>query len=271
MESNLNDIKEQLERLKSLPEEIRNELSNVREDFKNQLIITNISKSYKKRNVVNDVSLELNRGEVIGLLGPNGAGKTTCFYIIAGLLKSDSGQIHLNNKNITGYPVFQRARQGIGYLPQEPSIFKGMSVEDNLMAIIETIEEDNFKRFQLLEDLLVEFNISKIRSSLGITLSGGERRRVEIARCLASNPTHILLDEPFSGIDPIAVKDLKNLINYLKNKNIGILITDHNVRDTLEIVERAYILYDGKVLMQGKPNELISNQKVRNVYLGESF
>ena len=236
-----------------------------------ELVLKKISKSYNKIKIVNNVSISLERGSVVGLLGPNGAGKTTCFYIIAGLLKSDSGEIHLNNTNITGYPVFQRARQGIGYLPQEPSIFKGMSVEDNLMAIIETIEEDNFKRFQLLEDLLVEFNISKIRSSLGITLSGGERRRVEIARCLASNPTHILLDEPFSGIDPIAVKDLKNLINYLKNKNIGILITDHNVRDTLEIVERAYILYDGKVLMQGKPNELISNQKVRNVYLGESF
>ncbi len=267
----MNDIKQQLERLKSLPEDIRNELSDKQNNIQGQLIINNISKSYKKKNVLDNVSLELNRGEVIGLLGPNGAGKTTCFYIVAGLIKSDSGEIYLDKTDISGYPIFQRARYGIGYLPQEPSIFKGMSVEDNLMAIIETIEEDIYKRFQLLEDLLVEFNISKIRSSLGITLSGGERRRVEIARCLASNPTHILLDEPFSGIDPIAVKDLKILINYLKNKNIGILITDHNVRDTLEIVERAYILYDGKVLMQGKPQELISNQNVRNVYLGENF
>ena len=176
----MNDIKEQLERLKNLPEEIRNELGNKQNNIQNQLIISNISKSYKNKNVLDNVSLELSRGEVIGLLGPNGAGKTTCFYIVAGLIKSDSGEIHLGNTDISGYPVFQRARYGIGYLPQEPSIFKGMSVEDNLMAIIETIEEDNYKRFQLLEDLLVEFNISKIRSSLGITLSGGERRRVAV-------------------------------------------------------------------------------------------
>ncbi len=236
-----------------------------------ELSVKKIFKSYKNKLVVNDVSLELKRGEIVGLLGPNGAGKTTCFYIIAGLIECDKGVIYLHKKNITGYPIFQRARIGIGYLPQEPSIFKGLSVEDNLMAIIETVELDNFKRYQLLEDLLVEFNISKIRSSLGITLSGGERRRVEIARCLASNPSHVLLDEPFSGIDPIAVKDLKNLINYLKNKNIGILITDHNVRDTLEIVQRAYILYDGKVLMKGSPEEIKANQSVRKVYLGDNF
>ena len=269
MENDLNTIKQQLDRLQSAENE--NRFGGQFTEPKNKLLVKNISKSYKQHKVVDNVTIELNRGEVVGLLGPNGAGKTTCFYIIAGLVQCDSGSISLMNKNITGYPIFQRARIGIGYLPQEPSIFKGMSVEDNLMAIIESVEFDNYKRFQLLEDLLVEFNISRIRSSLGITLSGGERRRVEIARCLASNPTHILLDEPFSGIDPIAVKDLKNLINYLKNKNVGVLITDHNVRDTLEIVERAYILYDGKVLMKGLPAEIKIDQKVRNVYLGDNF
>ena len=269
MENNLNTIQEQLERLKALQNEQR--FGGEFAPPINKLLVKNVSKSYKKKKVVDNVTIELNRGEVVGLLGPNGAGKTTCFYMIAGLIDCDSGSISLMNKNITGYPIFQRARIGIGYLPQEPSIFKGMSVEDNLMSIIESVEFDNFKRFQLLEDLLVEFNISKIRSSLGITLSGGERRRVEIARCLASNPTHLLLDEPFSGIDPLAVKDLKNLINYLKNKNVGVLITDHNVRDTLEIVQRAYILYDGKVLMKGPPNEIKIDQNVRNVYLGDNF
>ncbi len=269
MENNLNSIQEQLQRLKALQNEQR--FGGEFSPTINKLLVKNVSKSYKQKKVVDDVTIELNRGEVVGLLGPNGAGKTTCFYMIAGLIESDAGSISLMNKNITGYPIFQRARIGIGYLPQEPSIFKGMSVEDNLMSIIESVEFDNFKRFQLLEDLLVEFNISRIRSSLGITLSGGERRRVEIARCLASNPTHLLLDEPFSGIDPLAVKDLKNLINYLKNKNVGVLITDHNVRDTLEIVQRAYILYDGKVLMQGPPSEIKIDQNVRNVYLGDNF
>ncbi len=186
-------------------------------------------------------------------------------------MKCDEGDIFLNNEKINDFPIFQRARMGIGYLPQEPSIFRGMTVEDNLMSIIETVENDNHKRYQLLEELLVEFNISKIRNSLGITLSGGERRRVEIARTLASDPSHILLDEPFAGIDPIAVKDLKKLIHYLKNKGIGILITDHNVRDTLEIVEKAYILYDGNVLMSGTPKEITSSKDVKDVYLGDDF
>ncbi len=236
-----------------------------------ELVLKKISKSYNKIKIVNNVSISLERGSVVGLLGPNGAGKTTCFYIIAGLIKCDKGDIFLNNEKINDYPIFERARMGIGYLPQEPSIFRGMSVEDNLMSIIETVEYDNHKRYQLLEELLVEFNISKIRNSLGITLSGGERRRVEIARTLASNPSHILLDEPFAGIDPIAVKDLKKLIYYLKNKGIGILITDHNVRDTLEIVEKAYILYDGNVLMSGTPKEITSNKDVKDVYLGDDF
>ena len=173
--------------------------------------------------------------------------------------------------DITGYPVYERARIGLGYLPQEMSVFKGLYIEDNLLSIIETKEFDNHKRYQILEDLLVEFNITKIRSSLGITLSGGERRRVEIARCIASNPTHILLDEPFSGIDPIAIQDLKNLIEYLKQRKIGVLITDHNVKDTLDIVDRAYVLYDGKILLKGNPFEIKNDQKVKSVYLGKSF
>ena len=205
------------------------------------------------------------------MLGPNGAGKTTCFYIIAGLINPDSGNIIFGKTNITGYPVFERARIGIGYLPQETSIFRGMSVEDNLLSIIETREFDNHKRYQILEDLLVEFNITKIRSSLAVTLSGGERRRVEIARCIASNPSHVLLDEPFSGIDPLAIQDLKNLIGYLKQRRIGVLITDHNVKDTLEIVDRAYILYDGKILFKGNPAEITNDQIVKKVYLGKSF
>ena len=221
--------------------------------------------------VLDNVSIDLDIGEVVGLLGPNGAGKTTSFYIIAGLIKPDIGNVNIGKINITGYPVYERARIGLGYLPQEMSIFKGLSVEDNLLSIIETKEFDNHKRYQILEDLLVEFNITKIRSSLGITLSGGERRRVEIARCIASNPTHILLDEPFSGIDPIAIQDLKNLIGYLKDRKIGVLITDHNVKDTLDIVDRAYVLYDGKILLKGNPFEIKNDQKVKSVYLGKSF
>ncbi len=231
----------------------------------------NLTKSYKERKILNNINIELDVGEVVGLLGPNGAGKTTCFYIIAGLINPEKGNIIFGKTNITGYPVFERARIGIGYLPQETSIFRGMSVEDNLLSIIETKEHDNHKRYQILEDLLVEFNISKIRSSLAITLSGGERRRVEIARCIASNPSHVLLDEPFSGIDPLAIQDLKNLIGYLKQRKIGILITDHNVKDTLEIVDRAYILYDGKILFKGNPTEITNDQNVKNVYLGKSF
>jgi len=187
------------------------------------------------------------------------------------LIKPDNGVVNIGKIDITGYPVYERARIGLGYLPQETSIFKGLSVEDNLLSIIETKEFDNHKRYQILEDLLVEFNITKIRSSLGITLSGGERRRVEIARCIASNPTHILLDEPFSGIDPIAIQDLKNLIGYLKQRKIGVLITDHNVKDTLDIVDRAYVLYDGKILLKGNPFEIKNDQKVKSVYLGKSF
>ena len=208
---------------------------------------------------------------MVGLLGPNGAGKTTCFYIIAGLIKPDNGKVNIGKTDITGYPVYERARIGLGYLPQEMSIFKGLSVEDNLLSIIETKEFDNHKRYQILEDLLVEFNITKIRSSLGITLSGGERRRVEIARCIASNPTHILLDEPFSGIDPIAIQDLKNLIGYLKQRNIGVLITDHNVKDTLDIVDRAYVLGEQSIIADGTPSEILKSSKAIQLYFGNQY
>ena len=237
----------------------------------NGLVAKNIRKSISNKQIVRDVSLKIERGTTIGLLGANGAGKTTLMTVIMGLLNCDSGEIILDEKNITSLPMYKRARCGLGYLPQQRSIFRGLSVEDNLLSIIETKEFDNHKRYQILEDLLVEFNITKIRSSLGITLSGGERRRVEIARCIASNPTHILLDEPFSGIDPIAIQDLKNLIEYLKQRKIGVLITDHNVKDTLDIVDRAYVLYDGKILLKGNPFEIKNDQKVKSVYLGKSF
>ena len=233
--------------------------------------IKNLNYHRDNKIIINNISLDIHEDRIVALRGPNGAGKTTCFYIIAGLIKPDNGKVNIGKTDITGYPVYERARIGLGYLPQEMSIFKGLSVEDNLLSIIETKEFDNHKRYQILEDLLVEFNITKIRSSLGITLSGGERRRVEIARCIASNPTHILLDEPFSGIDPIAIQDLKNLIEYLKQRKIGILITDHNVKDTLDIVDRAYVLYDGKILLKGNPFEIKNDQKVKSVYLGKSF
>ena len=244
-------------------------------DYKYSIDAKNVNKTFLKRTqevkALIDFSITIKRGTIHGLLGPNGAGKTTCFYIIAGLIKPDNGKVTIGKTDITGYPVYERARIGLGYLPQEMSIFKGLSVEDNLLSIIETQELDNYKRYQILEDLLVEFNITKIRSSLGITLSGGERRRVEIARCIASNPTHILLDEPFSGIDPIAIQDLKNLIEYLKQRKIGVLITDHNVKDTLDIVDRAYVLYDGKILLKGNPFDIKNDQKVKSVYLGKSL
>ena len=233
--------------------------------------IKDINKSFDGRPILKKISLKIFPGECVGILGPNGCGKTTLFSICIGEQSIDGGKIFLNNKPIEEIPIHLRSKEGLGYLPQEMSIFKGLSVEDNLLSIIETKEFDNHKRYQILEDLLVEFNITKIRSSLGITLSGGERRRVEIARCIASNPTHILLDEPFSGIDPIAIQDLKNLIGYLKQRKIGVLITDHNVKDTLDIVDRAYVLYDGKILLKGNPFEIKNDQKVKSVYLGKSF
>ena len=239
--------------------------------LKNGLLISSISKTYDKKIVVNQVSMNLEKGEAVGLLGPNGAGKTTCFYMIAGLIDCDKGDILLNKLSISHLPMHIRARKGIGYLPQESSIFKGLTVEENILSILEILNVTTNEKYEILEDLLAEFNINHIRKSYGATLSGGERRRVEIARALATNPSYILLDEPLAGIDPIAVNDVKNLINKLKSKNIGVLITDHNVRETLDIVDRAYILFNGSVIMTGTPSQVKSDRRVRDVYLGDSF
>ncbi|SIT02910.1 LPS export ABC transporter ATP-binding protein [Neptunomonas antarctica] len=231
-----------------------------------------LAKSYKKRQVVRDVSLEINSGEIVGLLGPNGAGKTTCFYMIVGLINSDKGAIRIQGDDITALPMHERARKGIGYLPQEASIFRKLSVHDNLMGILEMRKElTSAQRNQKLEALLEEFHISHLRESLGMSLSGGERRRVEIARALASEPTFILLDEPFAGVDPISVNDIKQTIKHLQSKGIGVLITDHNVRETLDICEKAYIVSEGVILAQGTPKEILSNEQVKAAYLGHSF
>ena len=235
------------------------------------LIINNIGKSFKKRPVLRDVSIELRRGEIIGLLGPNGAGKTTCFYIITGLIAPDYGAISLDGANITQLPMYRRSRLGIGYLPQESSIFRGLTVENNIRAVLEVVESDHDQREAMLDALLAEFSISHLRRTPAIALSGGERRRVEIARALASQPAFMLLDEPLAGIDPIAVHDIRDLVYHLKDRGIGVLITDHNVRETLDMVERAYILHDGMVLMQGAPGEIVDHDEVRRVYLGERF
>ncbi len=235
------------------------------------LIVKSIKKSFKQRTVLDDVSLKLGQGEVVALLGPNGAGKTTCFYSIVGLIKPDAGRVQVNGRDITQLPMYRRAQMGIGYLPQEASIFRGMNVENNILSILEIWEPNKAEQKIKLEQLLEEFSITYIRKSPAIALSGGERRRVEIARCLASNPKFVLLDEPFAGVDPIAVGDIRDLVAKLKSRNIGVLITDHNVRETLEIVDRAYILHGGKVLMSGKPKQVISDPNVRNVYLGSTF
>jgi lipopolysaccharide export system ATP-binding protein len=231
-----------------------------------------LAKSYKGRAVVRDVSLRLKSGEITGLLGPNGAGKTTCFYMIVGLVNADHGQILLDGDDITALPMHGKARRGLGYLPQEASIFRKLSVRDNLMAILETRRDlDRPAREKRLEELLEEFHIVHIRNSLGMALSGGERRRVEIARCLATEPTFILLDEPFAGVDPISVNDIKNTIRHLQAKGIGILITDHNVRETLDICENAYIVSEGSILAEGTPSQIIANEQVKAAYLGEQF
>ncbi len=237
----------------------------------NGLAVHHISKSYKKRPVLRDVSLNVNRGEAVALLGPNGAGKTTCFYIVTGLVTADSGVITLDGEEITHLPMYRRARLGVGYLPQEASIFRGLSVEDNIRGVLQTLDLSPSDQDTLLEDLLVEFSITHLRRTPAIALSGGERRRVEIARALASRPQFILLDEPLAGIDPIAVNDIRTLIGYLKNRGIGVLITDHNVRDTLKIVDRAYILHNGTVLTEGAPEHIVDHEDVRRVYLGEGF
>ena len=235
------------------------------------LQVKNISKSYKKRNILSDVSLNIKQGEIVGLFGPNGAGKTTCFNIIIGLMKPDSGQLLLNDINITNLPIYLRARLGIGYLLQEPSIFRGLSVEDNIKAVVEISENDKEVIEQKTHNLLEKFSIVHLKDLSAASLSGGERRRLEIARSLAIEPKFIMLDEPLAGIDPLAISDIKNLITYLREFNIGILITDHNVRDTLDIVDRAYVIFEGKVLLEGKPKEIANSKKVKEVYLGESF
>lgn len=231
----------------------------------------NLGKRFKKRPVLRDVSLYVRRGEAVGLLGPNGAGKTTCFYIMTGLMASEYGSVHLDGHDITDLPMYRRARLGIGYLPQEASIFRGLSVENNIRAVLEVVESVREKRETLLDELLAEFSITHLRRTPSLALSGGERRRVEIARALASKPSFMLLDEPLAGIDPIAVAEIRDLVAHLKDRGIGVLLTDHNVRETLEIVDRAYILYGGAVLMEGKPSDIVSNEEVRRVYLGDRF
>lgn len=235
------------------------------------LVADCIGKSFKKRPILRDVSVSVTRGEAVGLLGPNGAGKTTSFYCIMGLVSPDYGNIYIDGTNITRFPMYMRARMGIGYLPQEASVFRGLNVEENIRAVLEVVEKDKEKREETLESLLCEFSIGHLRRTPAVSLSGGERRRVEIARALATKPSFILLDEPLAGIDPIAVGEITELVAHLKNRGIGVLITDHNVREALEIVDRAYILHDGKVLKEGRPDEIVSDQNVRDVYLGEKF
>ncbi|MDC1230535.1 LPS export ABC transporter ATP-binding protein [Octadecabacter sp.] len=235
------------------------------------LKVTNLRKSYSKRLVIRDVSLELGRGEVVALLGPNGSGKTTCFYSIAGLVTPEGGNVTVDGRDVTTLPMYRRAKLGIGYLPQEMSIFRGLNVEDNILSILEIAQPDRHKRRKRLEELLSEFSIEHLRRAPAMALSGGERRRVEIARCLAADPKYVLLDEPFSGVDPIAIGEIRALTADLKNRGIGVLITDHNVQETLQIVDRAYILHDGKILMSGTTDEVIKDENVRRVYLGNSF
>lgn len=235
------------------------------------LKIHGLRKSYRKRVVIRDVSMSLQRGEVVGLLGPNGSGKTTTFYAVAGLVSADGGKVSIDGDDITALPMYRRARMGIGYLPQEMSIFRGLNVEQNIEAILDIAIGDRHKRRERLEELLAEFSIEHLRRTPAIALSGGERRRVEIARCLAANPKYLLLDEPFAGVDPIAVGEIRQLVTDLKSRGIGVLITDHNVRETLELVDRVYILHDGKVLTSGNPEDVVQNDNVRQVYLGDAF
>ena len=239
--------------------------------IKKTLYAKNVSKSYGNKLVIRDISIEIKQGEVVGLLGPNGAGKTTTFYMIVGLVGADNGNIFLDQIDITNLAIHQRAKLGIGYLPQEASIFRGMNVEENIMAVLQIVEPNKNKQKEKLEKLLEEFSITHIRKSHALALSGGERRRTEIARALATDPSFILLDEPFAGVDPIAVNDIRAMVSHLANRGIGVLITDHNVRETLSIVDRAYIVYDGKILFSGNRQEIIDNEDVRKVYLGENF
>ncbi|MBA3880784.1 MULTISPECIES: LPS export ABC transporter ATP-binding protein [Sphingomonas] len=235
------------------------------------LAVVSIAKAYDKRPVLTDVSVSVGHGEVVGLLGPNGAGKTTCFYSVMGLVKPDSGRIMLDGTDITGLPMYRRAILGLGYLPQETSIFRGLSVEKNILSVLELVEPDAAARAARLDELLDDFGLTRLRDAPAMALSGGERRRAEIARALAADPSIMLLDEPFAGIDPISIADIRDLVIALKNRGIGVLITDHNVRETLEIVDRAYIIYDGRVLFAGSPDELVADANVRRLYLGEGF
>ena len=235
------------------------------------LVVTNLGKSFQKRPVVRSVSLQIQRGEAVGLLGPNGAGKTTCFYMISGLINPDYGKVLLDNQDITKMPIYKRARAGIGYLPQEISIFRGMTVEQNIRAILALHISDRNEREIHLDELLAEFSLTHLRRASSLALSGGERRKVEIARTLASQPSFILLDEPLAGIDPIAIEEIRELIKHIKDRGVGVLITDHNVKETLEIIDKAYIMHEGKILMYGKPNEIIEDENVRRVYLGQRF
>jgi lipopolysaccharide export system ATP-binding protein len=235
------------------------------------LVAYHLGKRYRARPVVRDVTIGVRRGEAVGLLGPNGAGKTTCFYMITGLVRPDAGAIYLDGTDVTEQPMYERARGGVGYLPQEASIFRGMTVEQNILAVLEVVDRDSASRRSKVDRLLGEFSVSHLRKVPALALSGGERRRVEIARCLATNPSYILLDEPLAGIDPIAVADIRDIVSHLKDRGIGVLITDHNVRDTLEIVDRAYIMHEGEVLREGTPKEIVADANVRRVYLGESF
>ena len=239
--------------------------------LENGLIIHKISKSFSNKKIVRNVSIKINRGQIVGLLGPNGAGKTTTFYIIVGLLKPDSGSIFLDKVDISNLPIYLRGQKGISYLPQEASIFRGMNCEDNLMSIIEIIEEDKLKHKIILENLLNEFELTHVRKSKSIVLSGGERRRLEIARTLASKPKYLLLDEPLTGIDPVSIDEIKIIINKLKDKNIGVLITDHNVRETLKIVDKVYIVNEGSIFFEGLPKDTINNEKIKKFYLGSEF
>ncbi len=235
------------------------------------LRIDHLRKSFRKKLVIRDVTMSLDRGEVVALLGPNGSGKTTCFYAIAGLVFPEAGRVSIDGRDVTNLPMYRRARLGIGYLPQEMSIFRGLSVEDNISAVLDISQGNAHKRRERLEELLSDFSIEHLRRAPALALSGGERRRVEIARCLAADPKYLLLDEPFAGVDPISVGDIRHLVADLKKRGIGVLITDHNVRETLEIVDRAYILHDGQVLMSGTPAEVVENENVRRVYLGDNF
>ena len=244
---------------------------SVNEHFQHGLSVDSISTTIKRRKIVNDVSLLVGRGEIVGLLGPNGAGKTTCFYLIAGIFITETGSIHLDGQDVTHLPLYRRAQLGMGYLPQEISIFRGLTVEENILAVLEIREPNPGKRYQTLDLLLREFSIEHIRKSPSHTLSGGERRRVEFARCLACKPSYVLLDEPFAGLDPIIVGSMRKLVWHLKSRNIGILVTDHNANEILDLVDKVYVMFDGKILTHGTPEQVKNNEHVREIYLGPTF